>query len=261
MASEVERCVRRLCLAFPEVQAHPPEGSCRFRVAGRRSFATYAEHVHGDGTVALWLNVPSDVQDAYICAEPEQFFRPPYLTARDCLGVRLDKVPWSRVMQLVHMAYMHTAPRRVAKTVSTPPRVSGPRKQVRAAEVDPLNSQCGKQILKTMRDICLSLPETSEGVQFGQPVWRVGKKVFARMFYRGGRWQVAFWVGVPLQLMFTADARYEIPAYIGPNGWIARDAAKPPSANELYSHLLESYRHFANNKVLKKLPKVVDRHR
>jgi predicted DNA-binding protein (MmcQ/YjbR family) len=105
-----------------------------------------------------------------------------------------------------------------------------------------------------MRKICLALPDTSEGLQFGQPVWRAGKKVFAQAHCYDERWRVSFWVGVHAQLLMTDDPRYTIPPYMGHNGWIALDVTKKHSERELKPLALESYRHFALKKMLAKLP-------
>jgi len=126
-------------------------------------------------------------------------------------------------------------------------------KKVTVADVDPRNSPRGKRILESMRKICLALPDTSEGLQFGQSVWRAGKKVFAQAYCYEERWQVGFWVGVHAQLLMTDDPRYTIPPYMGHNGWIALDVSKKHSERELQSLALESYRHFALKRMLAKL--------
>jgi predicted DNA-binding protein (MmcQ/YjbR family) len=105
-----------------------------------------------------------------------------------------------------------------------------------------------------MRAICLSLPDTSEERQFGQPVWRAGKKVFARAHSYEDQWRVSFWVGVHAQLLMTDDPRYSIPPYMGHNGWIALDVTRKHSERELRPLALESYRHFASKRMLAKLP-------
>jgi hypothetical protein len=51
----------------------------------------------------------------------------------------------------------------------------------------------------------------------------------------------------------TEDPRYEIPPYMGHNGWIAFDVSKRHDERELRSLALESYRHFALKKSLAKL--------
>jgi hypothetical protein len=77
--------------------------------------------------------------------------------------------------------------------------------------------------------------------------------VFAQAFCHEGRWHAAFWVGIPAQGLMTEDPRYEIPPYMGHNGWIALDVSKRHDERELRSLALESYRHFALKKSLAKL--------
>jgi predicted DNA-binding protein (MmcQ/YjbR family) len=104
-----------------------------------------------------------------------------------------------------------------------------------------------------MRKVCLVLPATSEGLKFGQSVWRAGKRVFARAYCYDGVWRVSFWVGVHAQLLMTDDARYTIPPYMGHNGWIALDVSEALDERELQSLALESFRHFALKAMLAKL--------
>ena len=254
MANELEQAVRELCLAFPETEELLSHGSPNFRICGGRIFATYAENHHGDGRLALWLNVPDGVQDEYVRAEPKHFFVPPYVGPRGWLGVRLDMgIAWKRVAELVRMAYERVAPARLANALQATPIVPAPKRKLTVADVDPRNTPRGKRVLASMRKICLALPDTSEDQQFGQPVWRAGRKVFAQAYCYDGRWLAAFWVGIPAQGLMTEDPRYEIPPYMGHNGWIALDVSKRHDERELRSLALESYRHFALKKSLAKL--------
>jgi hypothetical protein len=61
---------------------------------------------------------------------------------------------------------------------------------------------------------------------------------------------LAFWVGVDRQGLLTADKRYSIPMYIGHNGWIQLDVEKSVDWNEVRALALDSYRHFANRRML-----------
>jgi hypothetical protein len=254
MASDLEDAIRRLCLAFPETEELSSHGMPNFRIRGVKTFATYSVNHHGDGRIALWLNVPDGIQDAYVRAEPKHFFVPPYVGPRGWLGVRLDLgIAWKRVAEVVRMAYERVAPPRLHGMLKATPVVPAPKRRLTAADVDPKNTPRGKRILASMRRICLALPETSEGLQFGQPVWRAGKKVFAQAHCYEERWRVAFWVGVHAQSLMTDDPRYEIPPYMGHNGWIALDVSKSHSERELRPLALESYRHFALKKMLARL--------
>lgn len=254
MPNELEKAIRRLGLAFPGTEEIISHGSPNFRVVGGKVFAIYAENHHGDGRIALWLKSPDGVQDARVRAEPKHFFVPPYVGPRGWLGVRLDKgIAWKQVCELVRAAYENTAPSRLRESVRETPAVPAPERRITVADVDPKNSPRGKRVMALMRKVCLALPETSEDAQFGQPVWRAGKKVFAQAYCYDGRWRVAFWVGVLAQGMMTSDPRFEIPAYMGHNGWIALDATKRLNERELRSLALGSYRHFALKRMLARI--------
>jgi predicted DNA-binding protein (MmcQ/YjbR family) len=105
-----------------------------------------------------------------------------------------------------------------------------------------------------MRKICLALPETSEALQFGMPVWRAGKKTFASIYPDKQRVVLAFWVGVERQGMLSREKRYSIPAYLGHNGWIALDVTDECDWDEVMELAEHSYRHFALKRMLAVLP-------
>jgi predicted DNA-binding protein (MmcQ/YjbR family) len=253
--NELDKAVQQLCLAFPETEEFISHGMPNYRVRGARIFAMYAVNHHGDGRIALWLNTPEGMQDSYVRAEPKHFFIPPYVGPGGWLGVRLDAgLAWKRVAPLVRAAYEVTVPARLVGKLKATPDVPAPKQKITVADVDPRNTPRGKSILASMRKICLALPDTSEGLQFGQSVWRAGKKVFAQAHCYDERWRVSFWVGVHAQLLMTDDPRYTIPPYMGHNGWIALDVTKKHSERELKPLALESYRHFALKKMLAKLP-------
>lgn len=255
MKNELTQAVQRLCLAFPETEELISHGMPNYRVRGKKIFAMFALNHHGDGRIALWLNTPADMQDEYVRAEPKHFFVPQYVGPAGWLGVRLDTgLAWSRVAPIVRVAYERVAPAKIASQLKATPCVPAPKRRITVADIDPKNTPRGKQILASMRKICLALPETSEGNQFGHPVWLAGKKAFAMARSHDDRWWATFWVGIHAQLLMTDDERYSIPAYMGHNGWIALDVTKKHSDTELQSLALESYRHFALKRMLARLP-------
>lgn len=101
--------------------------------------------------------------------------------------------------------------------------------------------------LERLRRICLDLPEAHEQEAWGEPTFRVRKKIFA-MFAGAsnhhGRGRDAVWCNAPLGVQEhlvreNADA-YFVPPYVGVKGWIGI-ALDQIGDEELRSHLVESY--------------------
>ena len=251
---DIGAAVREVCLWLPESEEVPSRGSPDFRVAGR-TFATYVVNHHGDGRIALWLRAPPGAQELYTEAEPEHYFVPPYVGPRGWLGVNLDTgLDWRTVAERVREAYLRVAPSRLADELGPTIVIDPPTTSMRPEEVDPLLAERSQQILAALREICLGLPETSEGAQFGNPVWKAGKKTFCGVHHHGGRLHLQFWVGAEMQTMLTFEAdRYQIPAYIGHNGWINLDVEDEVNWDEVEELVLISYRHFALKRMLKAL--------
>jgi hypothetical protein len=250
----IQRAVRDVCLWLPETEEFLSHGSPNFRVRGK-TFATYVVNHHGDGRVALWLNAAPGAQESWVGADPDRFFVPPYVGGRGWLGVRLDKgLSWKHIAVLVRESYEKVAPPVLTSALGKTPRVVAPAGTLRLSELDPMQSGRGRALLKIMRTICLRLPETKEAVQFGFPVWQAGKKTFAwaRSDERG--FCLGFWVGVERQQLMTLDSRFRIPPYMGHNGWIALDAGDDCDAGEVAVLALQSYRHFALQRMLQNLP-------
>jgi predicted DNA-binding protein (MmcQ/YjbR family) len=252
---DISQTVREVCLWFPEAHEVLSHGSPDFRVNGK-TFATYVINHHGDGRIALWLNAPQGAQHLYVSEEPKHFFVPPYVGPRGWLGINLDKgISWKTVAKLVREAYEKVAPPALARSIGKTIEIKPPTTTLTPEEFDPMASKRAQTVLKDLREICLSFPETSEDKQFGYPVWRAGKKVFAQAYcYRGDRkLQLAFWVGVDQQSLLIRDKHFSIPAYMGHNGWISVDVTKDANWQEIRSLALFSYRHFALGRMLKVL--------
>lgn len=252
--------LREICAALPETEEFVSHGSPNFRIRGGKVFAIFTVNHHGDGRVALWLAAPAGAQALHVDVEPRHYFVPPYVGTRGWLGVRLDRgIAWSRVAQLLREAYLQIAPARLGARLdraSGPglgkaPRITPPTSGLTVAELDPMQSKAAQRALGVMRKVCLALPETSEGLQFGMPVWRVGRRVFAQCYSYAGPVHAAFWVGVQNQALMISDPRFSIPAFTGHNGWIALDATKAIRPSEMEPLALDSYRHFALKRMLK----------
>jgi predicted DNA-binding protein (MmcQ/YjbR family) len=253
MARDLSQAVRDACLWLPEAEEFVSHGSPNFRVRSK-TFATYVVNHHGDGRVALWLNVPAGAQELHVAAEPRHFFIPPYVGPRGWLGVILDRgIDWRRIAQLVREAYEKVAATDLRARIGKTPTIEPPAVSLTPSQIDPFKSARAKAVLSKLRKICLSFPETSEGSQFGHPSWLAGKKTFAIARYAEARLTLCFWVGVDQQGLLTADPRYAIPAYFGHNGWIALDVAEQCDWREVAGLAQQSYRHFALKRMLQSL--------
>lgn len=253
MRRTISDAVRALCLSFPEAEEVRSHGMPDFRVNGK-TFATYAINHHGDGRIALWLNALPGAQAFYVENEPEHYFVPPYVGPRGWLGVQLDRgLSWNAIAKRVREAYEKIAPPKLARLADAAPEVEPPNAPLPLEAFDPLARPRAQEVLAGLRKICLALPETAEATQFGNPVFRAGKKTFACAHSRRGRIGLQFWVGPDRQVALTLDKRYRIPPYIGHNGWIELDAEDHADWQEIKTLALESYRHFALKRMLKAL--------
>ena len=81
--------------------------------------------------------------------------------------------------------------------------------------------------LLRLRKICLALPEAHEVEAWGEPTFRVRKKLFAMYAsadsHHGGGRPAAWCKAAPgnQSLMVRhAPARFFVPPYVGPSGWV-----------------------------------------
>ena len=86
---QIER-VRRLCADLPQTSEKLSHGAPTF-FAGK-VFATFADNVHGDGHIGVWLPVPEGDQEVLIQMQPKVFFRPPYVGTKGWVGIELKEI-------------------------------------------------------------------------------------------------------------------------------------------------------------------------
>jgi hypothetical protein len=100
--------VRRACLALPDTTEKIAWGAPTFRVA-ERLFVMFLDDHHGDGRLAIWVNAPAGAQEAFVAADPDRYFVPPYVGPSGWLGVRLDrKLSWTEVVRRIRAAHQTT---------------------------------------------------------------------------------------------------------------------------------------------------------
>jgi hypothetical protein len=106
--------LRKICLALPEANERRSHGEPTWFAGKGKVFAMLDNHHHGAAHLSVWLPQPLGVQEMLIEADPERFFRPPYVGASGWVGVVLDRKPdWPAVTQLVRDAFVHVATRKL----------------------------------------------------------------------------------------------------------------------------------------------------
>lgn len=109
--------------------------------------------------------------------------------------------------------------------------------------------------LTELRQICLALPECAEVEAWGRPTFRAGKKMFA--VFEGNKqhpYAVVFKPEAEERPALLEDARFYIPAYFGPGGWLSLDFTAAPVEWAEVAELMEtSYRQVALQRMLRAL--------
>ena len=80
--------VRAICSTFPETEEKLSHGEPTFFVR-KKVFAMFANNHHNDRRIAVWLPAAQGVQATLIEAEPDIYFKPPYVGVRGWIGVNL----------------------------------------------------------------------------------------------------------------------------------------------------------------------------
>ena len=115
-ADDALRQVRDLCLALPEVTERPSHGSPAFFVRDKKTIVMFLDDHHGDGILGLWCPAFPGVQAELVEAEPDRFYRPPYVGPSGWVGVRLDReVDWDEVAGILADSYRKVAPKSLAR--------------------------------------------------------------------------------------------------------------------------------------------------
>lgn len=112
--------LRKVCLALPEATEKEAWGEPTFRVRDK-IFAMFATDHHHDGNIAVWCKAAMGMQEILIDADPERFFRPPYVGPKGWIGIRLvGDVDWDEVRSLVGESWRMTAPHKLAAMLPAP---------------------------------------------------------------------------------------------------------------------------------------------
>jgi predicted DNA-binding protein (MmcQ/YjbR family) len=111
--------VRKLCLALPDAFEVETWDHPTFRVGGGRGkiFCIAAD----DGS-SIRLKADPPERDALL-AQGDPFYLPGYVGHKGWVGVKLDRpgIDWEEIAELIATSYCLIAPKRLARTVTSPP--------------------------------------------------------------------------------------------------------------------------------------------
>ena len=103
--------VRAICLALPDTTEVLAWGEPTWRVGGKL-FAMFDTHHHGNPHLGVWIPAAPGAQAALIDADPERFWRPPYVGHKGWVGIHVDDAapPWDMIAALIADAHQLVAP-------------------------------------------------------------------------------------------------------------------------------------------------------
>lgn len=109
--------------------------------------------------------------------------------------------------------------------------------------------------LTELREVCLRFPEAAEVEAWGRPTFRAGKKMFA--VFEGNDvhpYAVIFKADPGERQALLGDARFYVPPYYGPSGWLSLDfTTAVVDWDEVHELLDTSYRQVALKRMLRAL--------
>jgi hypothetical protein len=110
-STDAEHRLRHICLALPEAMEKETWGDPTFRIRDK----IFAMAKFGDGRASVWCKAPPGVQAILVGADPDRFFKPPYVGPSGWIGIRLDvEVDWEELEGMVEESYRMTAPKRLS---------------------------------------------------------------------------------------------------------------------------------------------------
>lgn len=88
MSTTAIQDVARMCLSLPGTGEKLSHGAPAFTHRDR-IFCWVMDDHHGSGRLEVWIKAEPAVQQEYLQADPERFFRPPYVGPKGWVGVVL----------------------------------------------------------------------------------------------------------------------------------------------------------------------------
>lgn len=111
--------LRRLCGELPESTEKEAWGAPTFRAGPKgKLYAMFDDHHHGSQHFAVWCHAPIGKQEVLVHAEPERFFKPPYVGPSGWIGIVLNRIDDSELRGHLREAYLRVASKTLAKRLA-----------------------------------------------------------------------------------------------------------------------------------------------
>jgi len=216
--------IRALALALPGVEEATSYGAPAFKIARR-----LLVWLRDDGET-LVVRVQQDARDMLMHSDPDTFFITDHYANYPAVLVRLARVEPAAIAMILEESWRSLAPKRLIAARSTPVAKRPAAKRPAARGPAPTSlavrpSATPGQALSRLRAICLALPGVTESEAHGRPCFAVrGKTIVMFMDNHHGDGRLAIWCKAPpgaqAMLVESAPARYFVPPYLGPRGWV-----------------------------------------
>jgi predicted DNA-binding protein (MmcQ/YjbR family) len=100
--------------------------------------------------------------------------------------------------------------------------------------------------IKSLRSLCVALPEVEERLSHGEPTWFIrGKKVFVMLSNHHHDDRLAFWCAAPEgaqeMLVESAGEKFFRPPYVGHRGWLGVYLDLPVDWDEIADIVADAY--------------------
>lgn len=103
--------MQAICLGFPEATQRFTFDSETFRVR-EKIFAMFS----AEGEIGnVWVKGRPGDQEMLIAADPDRFFKPPYLGPKGGIGIHLNlETDWDEISDLIDTSYRLIAPKKLS---------------------------------------------------------------------------------------------------------------------------------------------------
>ena len=118
-----------------------------------------------------------------------------------------------------------------------------------------MNAAPNPDVLKKLRAICLSLPNTKETLSWGSPHFRVGEKIFCGIGGEKGVVTIGFKLEMDHADAIIQDPRFWRAPYVGKHGWVSMQVTPKMNWRQVKAFVEESYRLIAPGPKAPKTPR------